>query len=567
MPPLTRQQTLESVLSWWSDSNPPGPTINLHAAAKPLMRLMYRRQALGFVKRNNGVPLAQETLEIYWSYLLWKYVSTSTKIVILEELEIRARSEEDARVLINSNAAHKMLQLLRSSPFLRPWLTRIVRHLANHGEFITAQTVSEALVALLREVNDVGSVFEFKSEIADSQALAFVKRNHDIVLLPVTVEIYLSHILWKDVSTSTKITILEELETRALSEEDAWVLLHSNMVSTTLEFLRSSSYDMRWRLRRPSAAILRNVASHSKSTTAAVIEPLVALLRDSDVNDGKLAFYLLRSIADRLEGAEGVVAANALHYLLDGLGSPSPDVCEAACQLTEKLAEHQSTSASVIDLNPCRQLVALSSTVDTEASVALFASHALVAIASWADGAEAVVAAHVLDHVAKWFASEQHYWMRRSACQLLEKLARHKSTAEAVLNLKPCERLVTILQFSDMGTVGTALSAVASIANWPTGAEAAVAANVLDHITNRLELQWPRVRKPACSLVATLARHESTVQAVARAVPRKRLVALSRDEDEDVRKIADEAMRAIDDYLASPEAPMGEAGGPTINVV
>jgi hypothetical protein len=67
MPPLTRQDT---VLSWWSDSNPllRGPTINLHAVAKPLMRWMYHRQALELLKRNQGSPLLTETLEIYSSY-------------------------------------------------------------------------------------------------------------------------------------------------------------------------------------------------------------------------------------------------------------------------------------------------------------------------------------------------------------------------------------------------------------------------------------------------------------------------------------------------------------------
>ena len=75
MPPLTRQQTLESVRSWWSDSNAPGPTINLHAAAKPLMRFMYHRQALGFIKENHGHPLSMEAMEIYQSYLgyIWYF--------------------------------------------------------------------------------------------------------------------------------------------------------------------------------------------------------------------------------------------------------------------------------------------------------------------------------------------------------------------------------------------------------------------------------------------------------------------------------------------------------------
>ncbi|KAJ7494171.1 hypothetical protein FB451DRAFT_451766 [Mycena latifolia] len=275
MPPLTRQRTLESVLSWWSDSNPSGATINLHAATKPLMRLMYHQQALGFVKRNRGLQLSPETLEIYWSYLSWKYVSTSTKIAILEELETRAVFEEDARVLIHPNIVHKILQLLRSSPFMRPWLMRILRHLANHHESITA------FVALLRDndVNDIDFLFAFLSEITASQASAFMKRTRGVALSPESVEIYLSYLSWKHVSTSMKIIILKELETRTESEEDALVLIHSNSLYTILQLLQSSPYNMHWWLKSESEAILRNVASHSKSTSAAVIEPLVALLR------------------------------------------------------------------------------------------------------------------------------------------------------------------------------------------------------------------------------------------------------------------------------------------------
>ncbi|KAJ7494084.1 hypothetical protein FB451DRAFT_1551287, partial [Mycena latifolia] len=184
MPPLTRQRTLESVLSWWSDSNPGGATINLHAAAKPLMKLLYHREALAFVKRNQGVPLTTETVEIYSSYLF-----------------------------------------------------------------------------------------------------------------------------------------------------------------------------------------------------------------ESDVNDVALGFDLLWYIAYSSEGAEGVVAANALPYLLDGLGSPSSSVRWRACQLMQVLAEHESTAAAVIELHPCKHLVSLSRQVTAGTAEVSYASDALVAIANWPDGAEAIVAA------------------------------------------------------------------------------------------------------------------------------------------------------------------------------
>jgi hypothetical protein len=70
MQPLTRQETRMNLFSWWSDRNPglQGPTINLHAVAKPLLKLMYHRQALGFIRKNRGSPLSAATLEMYSAY-------------------------------------------------------------------------------------------------------------------------------------------------------------------------------------------------------------------------------------------------------------------------------------------------------------------------------------------------------------------------------------------------------------------------------------------------------------------------------------------------------------------
>jgi hypothetical protein len=52
MPSLTRQDTRTSILSWWSDSNSLLRYVNIRAAAKPLMKLMYHRQALEFIRKN-----------------------------------------------------------------------------------------------------------------------------------------------------------------------------------------------------------------------------------------------------------------------------------------------------------------------------------------------------------------------------------------------------------------------------------------------------------------------------------------------------------------------------------
>ncbi|KAF7378442.1 hypothetical protein MSAN_00271100 [Mycena sanguinolenta] len=101
MRPLTRQPTQQSVLSWWSDSNPTGPNINLHAAAKPLMKLLYHRTVLDFIATPRDV-LTTEDAEIYCSYLAYKYVASATKCAVLTELGRRAQYHLDAAVITES---------------------------------------------------------------------------------------------------------------------------------------------------------------------------------------------------------------------------------------------------------------------------------------------------------------------------------------------------------------------------------------------------------------------------------------------------------------------------------
>ncbi|KAJ7494079.1 hypothetical protein FB451DRAFT_450980 [Mycena latifolia] len=153
--------------------------------------------------------------------------------------------------------------------------------------------------------------------------------------------------------------------------------------------------------------------------------------------------------------------------------------------------------------------------------------------------------------------------MRDSACELLVKLALHKSTAGAVMDPKLCKQLVNLLELPTDFPF-RALEALTSIAKWPDGAEAVVAAKVLDHITKSLESRDYQWRRSTCDLLTALARHESTVEAVARAVPRERLVALSRDKDKDVHESAEKALQAINDYLAGLQAPTDDAGEPNV---
>ncbi|KAJ6613123.1 hypothetical protein B0H10DRAFT_2049570, partial [Mycena sp. CBHHK59/15] len=96
--------------SWWSDSNPPGATISLHALAKPVMKGLYHRQVLGFIAKNRGSRLSKELVEICISYLVYKYIWSSTKALILTELDRRAKDKDEVKVMLQGGCHGRDVQ-------------------------------------------------------------------------------------------------------------------------------------------------------------------------------------------------------------------------------------------------------------------------------------------------------------------------------------------------------------------------------------------------------------------------------------------------------------------------
>ncbi|KAJ7633206.1 hypothetical protein FB45DRAFT_914604 [Roridomyces roridus] len=111
-------QSQVSLLSWWSDSNPGlnGPTINLHTITKPLVRLMYHRQALEYIRVNNERSLTEAMFDIFSSYLECKYVADRTKLAVLAHLYRRAHwSTKEAQSIVDSSVFSAIPQLVESS--------------------------------------------------------------------------------------------------------------------------------------------------------------------------------------------------------------------------------------------------------------------------------------------------------------------------------------------------------------------------------------------------------------------------------------------------------------------
>ncbi|KAK7000286.1 hypothetical protein R3P38DRAFT_3617052 [Favolaschia claudopus] len=91
---LRFQQSTPSLLSYWSDNMSVGPNLPLHTLSKPAIRFLYQLQVKKFIKATEKYPLSEYTMEVFDSYLRYKYISSATKCMIIEHLHARLESLE-----------------------------------------------------------------------------------------------------------------------------------------------------------------------------------------------------------------------------------------------------------------------------------------------------------------------------------------------------------------------------------------------------------------------------------------------------------------------------------------
>ncbi|KAJ7830059.1 armadillo-type protein [Mycena olivaceomarginata] len=120
---------------------------------------------------------------------------------------------------------------------------------------------------------------------------------------------------------------------------------------------------------------------------------------------------------------------------------------------------------------------------------------------------------------------------RKWASMLVGRVASHKSTAPAVLELALCEQLVFLLDDKHSDVIREATAALAHFSQWVDGAKAVVDAKVLNHILRLLKSTNPDIREWASDLVGRVASHESTAPAVLKLNPSVQLVSSLGGED------------------------------------
>ncbi|KAJ7161918.1 armadillo-type protein [Mycena crocata] len=513
MPPLTRHDTNDSLLSWWSDSNPLLVGNPIHAASKPLMGHMYHRNVLDLIKRQQGIPLSAETMEIYASYMGSRYVSDASKIAILTELRERAEGESAAETII---------------------MTPLAR-----------QVTHESLLSWWSDSNPPGATFSLHAAakplmkwMYHRDVLKFIKHQQRVPLSVETMEIYSSYLEWKYVSDASKIAILAELRDRANVEAEAQAIAASSWLLDMM--LQPSARTAQL----SHACRILGVLAERESTVGCIlkVEPclhLTALLRGSDIEVVGSAMYALCRIARY--GPDTVVKAGAQELAPELLDSASSEIRKETCFMLGNLAMHDSTAGAVLAVKPCMRLVTF---LRTDIRMVGAAIYALAQIALGRRGAVSVVNAGAQNLTPALLDSPSGD-VRRWACLMLGDLAKHDSTAGAVLAVNPCTRLVSLLRDGDIRVLEAAIHALARIASSRQGAVSVVKAGAQQLTSKLLAAPSSEVRRWTCVMLGYLAMDDSTVGTILAVKPCIQLAALLRDGDIRVVEAAIHALGQI----------------------
>ncbi|KAJ7205243.1 armadillo-type protein [Mycena pura] len=485
MPPLSRSQTIPSLHSWWSDSNTPGATVNLHALSKPLMRVLYHWQAREFIRINQGVRLSKDTMDIFLSYLHYKHVSVATRTLVMEELNTRAKttSAEDASVIVELLKRDAVLTSLLQSP------TSSVKTLA--CDLLRNLMMQDLLVKASTSLHWTGSKDLTHSH---SDGDPKVRRSAMFALSGIS--------QWPEGA---------EAVVDAKAHEHAMALFKSPDAG----------------IRASTCYMLGNLASHERTWAAALsINPcfqLVPLLSDQDIQVRGYAAFALANLSRWLQGAQSVVDAKALKHTLVLLHSTDAKAQSNACLMLGHLADHKETWPAILGIDPCWHLVYLlrltQSHSNQDVQVCRSATLALANISQWIEGAQSVLDAEAPGYASDLLKSPDPS-IRAYTCLMLGNLASYKVTWSGILSPNHCLQLVSLLSnHQDIQVCRYAVLTLANLSQWLKGARSALNAKAPKYALDLLTSADANTRAYTCLMLGNLASHEVTWAAILRTPP------------------------------------------------
>ncbi|KAF7362692.1 hypothetical protein MVEN_00618500 [Mycena venus] len=547
MHPLTRPPTPQSEHSWWSDRNPVGPTISIHAVAKPLMRLMYHEQVRSFIKKNRGMALSKEVVETSCSYLAFKYISPATKTLLLKELDTRVKSEKEASVV------HLTLESVNTRAiYWAPWDSPTARH---HGPWKSAPRIvsllsdedievrESALHAVARisgtqegaQAVDDTKIWEYFPEHLDSS-------NYEIRRCMCSILGNLSDFLvgMLDSSTKNKRTGIEARRYAicALSKISSWsegARAAQKSLQYAPELLDSFDTETRrWTCETLGHMMFHRVVS-AIQLGGDVCTKVVSLVSDDDKNVRDGAVLALSRISCSPDGVNAIAHPTILKTLTEYLNSPNPGIRQFTCNILGDLAVCQSACFAKLDFRPCVCITRLLRDGDIDARRS--AVYALSKMTYWREVAQAVNA-RVMKRAPDLLDSSDTE-TQKFTCEILGNLAVRTSTSP--LSVELCARVVSLMSNDDKGIRERAMYAIAKISHSPQGAAVVRGTRIWEHLAIEirfLDSLQSRIWRFTCSILGNLASQESACLALLGPKSYTRIVSLLRDHDLQVKRYA-----------------------------
>ncbi|KAJ7491831.1 armadillo-type protein [Mycena galericulata] len=249
-----------------------------------------------------------------------------------------------------------------------------------------------------------------------------------------------------------------------------------------------------------------------------ILDRVIDLLHSTNGNVRRWACKALGNLAHHKSTASAVLAANPVEGLASCLqGDDFPAIENAAFALSEMTRWPESLvpvlEAKVLDyavkLLESRDMTRLLDKIasllgEQDKDVLDSAIFALSEIISHPEGAKvAAVTANVLTHMMGLLDSP-HVDAQSWVCKMLGKLAHDKDTAPAVLEVKRCAILVSLLLHPNVAVRAGAVFALAEISQWPDGSVAVASTDVLMHISALLEDSHQDMEFHACVILRNL---------------------------------------------------------------
>ncbi|KAJ7884419.1 armadillo-type protein [Mycena leptocephala] len=473
--------------------------MSIHAAAKPLIRLMYHEQVRGFIKRNRSTPLSRDTLEICFSYLGYKYISPATKTLILKDLDVRLEIKEDAGVMVDSLMAQWDLlrTLLGSSD------ARIRQYTCASNIFFSMTRIAQsdedtevresALSAIVKISESPGGaqaisdikMWEVFPELLDPSNAIMYRFTRSILGNLAVYQVTLLRVAnSSDIDPEVRRCAIYVLSQISCLPEGAQAVAEAKALDYVTELLDSSDIETRtWTCEMLGNMVFRGSMSHG----VMLCTEIVLLLSDQDSYVRDVAMLVLSRLSHSPDYVGVVTHSTILKDFAEILDSSDPVIRLYTCSVLGDLALDQSASLINMSSELCVRIARLLSDTDMEVrrcSLWTLSQMSRLTGAAWA------VEAQMMQDLPEHLSDIDTVWW---TCEMLGNLAIHKSSSVVQPDVDLWARIVTHLSDEHERIRHAAIHAISKISRTFRGARAIGDTMILEHVPRLLDIDNTRL--------------------------------------------------------------------------